>query len=159
MAAGTAFDAIARHPAFVGLAAADVEQVAAGCENLHLPAGGVLFAEGEESLYLYVVLQGRLRVTCRAASGVEVVVGESQGGEVVGEMGVIDGAPRAATLTAIGPVEVLQMRGEFLTGLVNGGHPAAAALLRVVRRQLVARIRETDERVDAVFESCARGGR
>lgn len=155
----TISDAIARHPGFVGLAAADVAQLAAGCERLHLPEGGVLFAEGEDALFLYVVLRGRLRVTCRAASGVEVVVGESQGGEVVGEMGVIDGAPRGATLTAIGPVEVLQMRGEFLTGLVSDGHPAAAALLRVVRRQLVARVRETDERVDAVFETCAQGGR
>ena len=154
----TVADALARHPAFAGLSRADLAEVAARCEHLRLPTGGVLFEEGAASAHLFVVLRGRLRVSCRASSGVQVVVGGAQGGDVVGEMGVLDGSARSATLTAEGPVELLKMRGEILTELVDGAHPAAAALLRVVRRQLVERVREIDERVDAVFDMFGAGG-
>jgi CRP-like cAMP-binding protein len=145
-------DALARHPAFSGLSRDDLAEVASRCEHQRLPTGGVLFEEGAASAHLYIVLRGRIRVSCRASSGVQVVVGGARGGDVVGEMGVLDDSPRSATLTAEEPVEVLKMRGEVLTELVDGAHPAAAALLRVVRRQLVERVREIDERVDAVFE-------
>jgi CRP-like cAMP-binding protein len=151
-------EALVRHPAFAGLSVEAVQGLASRCEHLHLPTGGVLFHEGDPAAHLYLVLRGRLRATCRGEPGVEVVVGGAHGGDVVGEMGVLDGAPRSATLTAEGPVEVVRMRGGVLTSLVESGHPAAAPLLRVVRRQLVERIRETDERVDAVFEMLAPGG-
>ncbi len=145
-------DALARHPAFSGLSQDALDDVASRCEHQRLPTGGVLFEEGAFSAHLYIVLRGRLRVSCRASSGVQVVVGGARGGDVVGEMGVLDDSPRSATLTAEEPVELLKMRGEVLTDLVDGAHPAAAALLRVVRRQLVERVREVDERVDAMFE-------
>lgn len=154
----TAIDSLARHPAFAGLSRADLKEVGARCEHHSLTTGALLFEEGDPSEHLFVVLRGRLRVSCRAASGVQVVVGGAQGGDVVGEMGVIDGSLRSATLTAESPVELLKMRGEVLMELVDGAHPAAAALLRVVRRQLVERVREIDERVDAVFEMFAAGG-
>lgn len=76
----TPADALARHPAFAGLSSTALAEVAARCEPMWLRPGGVLFEEGAPSVNLFVVLEGWLRVSCRAASGVQVVVGSAQGG-------------------------------------------------------------------------------
>jgi CRP-like cAMP-binding protein len=149
-------DAIAhtlqQHPAFAGLSEADALDLALRTESVTLTAGNVLFGQGEPSRDLYVVLSGALRVTCRGPGGVEVVVGEVRGGSIVGEMGVIDGQARSATVTARGRVELLRIGGAVFGDMVEAAHPAAISLVRAVRRQLVARLRGIDDRVDAVFE-------
>lgn len=66
----------------------------------HLRAGDLLFAEGETARSAYLVLSGRLRVVTDE-NGIETFKGEIGSGELVGEMALIDDAPRNATVRAI----------------------------------------------------------
>lgn len=66
-----------------------------------MEAGRVLFREGDESDAAYFVVSGRLEAVTTNAAGEERVLNEMGNGDVVGELGLIDGAPRAATVRAV----------------------------------------------------------
>ena len=57
--------------------------------------------EGEPADGMFVVVSGRLRVATTGPNGAEVVLAELGVGETVGEMAVISGEPRSATVYAI----------------------------------------------------------
>ena len=66
-------------------------------DNLvHLKAGEVLFHKGDPAANMYVVLSGEIRI----GDGNKIFAQLTSGG-LVGEMALIDHAPRAATVTAV----------------------------------------------------------
>lgn len=106
--------------------------------------GDVLVEQGDEADEVFVVLTGRLDAVS-VASGAEVVVGSVGPGEIVGEITVIAGGRRTATLRATEPTEVLAIpRHEFEAWL--GRHPSSAdavsseARARVDRSQVAAMV-------------------
>ena len=70
-------------------------------ELIPLYGGEVLFRQGDAGDTLYIVVNGRLRVVTHDAEGEESVLAELGTGETVGEMAVISGEPRSATVYAI----------------------------------------------------------
>lgn len=109
-----------------------------------LAAGEVLVEQGDEADEVFVVLTGRLDAVS-SATGAEVVVGALGPGEIVGEITVIAGGRRTATLRATEPTEVLVIpRYEFEAWL--GRHPSSAdavsaeARARVDRSQVAAMV-------------------
>ncbi len=140
-------------PVFAGLTEEDAAALVQGCRGVRYGDGQVLVGQGERSDDLYLLLSGRLRVTCLTPAGDEVVVGVAAPGAVIGEMGLISHAPRSATVRAQGGAVVLRMPGAHFGALINDAHPAAWPLLRAMREQLVERLRAVDERVDAVLEA------
>ena len=138
-------------PVFEDLGEPEARELAAHCEGVDLPDGSVLFEEGQDAHYLFVVLAGTILLSCRGPSGTEVVVGLSKPGSVIGEMGVLDHAPRSATATAVGHSGVLRIAGDAFIQMIEGGNPAAWSILKVIRTELCQRLRTLDERVDAVF--------
>jgi len=67
--------------------------------------GEVIFREGDESTEAYWITSGRVEITVRSGS-VGLHVARLGPGEIVGEMGLIDNKPRAATATALGATEL-----------------------------------------------------
>ncbi len=74
-------------------------------ETKHYAAGQVIVAEKEPSDRAFVLNKGRCRVS-KGAGDSEQELRIMQPGEVFGEVGLITGEPRSATITAIEPVEV-----------------------------------------------------
>ena len=64
-------------------------------------SGECLMREGEESDCSYIVVSGRLRVTDQHGEGGNRLICELGRGQTVGEMGILTGAKRAATVTAM----------------------------------------------------------
>jgi len=97
-----------------------------------------VFHEGELGTAVYLLLSGCVKVTARSGNGTDSLLAIRVGGDVIGELAVMDGDPRSATVTAcrIEPtVAVAVDRAAFLGFL--GGHPAVATLLtEVVGRRL-----------------------
>jgi len=138
-------------PVFEDLGEEEARDLASHCEGVDLPDGTILFEEGEDAPHLYVVLAGTILLSCRGPSGTEVVVGMSKPGSVIGEMGVLDNAPRSATATAVGHSGVLRIAGDAFKEMIQSGNPAAWSILKAIRMELCQRLRTLDERVDAVF--------
>jgi predicted acylesterase/phospholipase RssA/CRP-like cAMP-binding protein len=67
-----------------------------------LAAGDRLFSQGDDGDAAYIVATGRLRAFRRAGeTGTEIEIGEMGRGEVIGELALIDGEPRVASVYAV----------------------------------------------------------
>jgi CRP-like cAMP-binding protein len=106
--------------------------------------GKRLMHQGAPSDCMYVILSGTVRVQ-RSHPDLKdpVILGDLGYGEVVGEMGVLDGEPRSATVLALEPTQALELTAEVLQETVLRDREIAGALLRVLSR----RLRSTDELV------------
>jgi len=100
----------------------------------------VLFEEGDEGDSMMIVLSGRLKVSVMSLSGKETLLDYIDKGNIVGEVAMLDGGPRAATITAIEPSEVMILhRRDLLPWL--GRHTGAA--LNIIQT-LCRRLRNTN---------------
>lgn len=70
-------------------------------EWITIPAGEVLFRQGDPGDSWYIAASGRIEAVVTDTAGTQRVVGEVGRGESVGEMALITGNPRTATLTAL----------------------------------------------------------
>ena len=93
-------------------------QIAAAAREEWMPAGGVLFREGEPPGALYVILQGRVRLERQGE-----VFGQAKGGEPLGTWSLFDDHPRRATATCDGDTRVLALDrdGELVGRLAEYG--------------------------------------
>lgn len=104
-------------------------------------SGETLMRQGGSSRALFVLAAGRVRVVMTTPEGDELLVAILGPGEAVGELSVLDGRPRSATVVAIQPVRALRVdRGAFGSFLLARPR-AVVGLLRV----LSARLRTADQ--------------
>jgi CRP-like cAMP-binding protein len=95
------------------------------------PRGSVLMYEGESGEWVMVLLAGRVKVTRSGQTGQEVLLSIRDPGDLLGELAVIDGRPRIATVTGLEQVHALVIPApEFRAHLERA--PAAAFALREV---------------------------
>jgi predicted acylesterase/phospholipase RssA/CRP-like cAMP-binding protein len=100
-------------------------------------AGGeVLIREGDPADALYLIAEGRVRVTSRRDDGATQVLAELGRGEIVGEMALVTDEPRSATVTAVRDSLVLELPATTFVELV-GEHPQ---VLREVTTKVVGRL-------------------
>ena len=93
---------------------------AAGAEGL--AAGEVVFREGEPSRAVLLIIAGEVEAL-KAIPGGHILLGRAGAGEIVGEMGVIEGRPRSATVRTLVPVtgELLDRDTFLLIRRLNRG--------------------------------------
>lgn len=84
-----------------------------------LPAGDVLFSQGDPGDAFYVIISGRLRLRLCQPDGIETLIGDLGPGECVGEMAVLTGQPRTATAIATEETGLLRLSKLDFDGLAN----------------------------------------
>ncbi len=101
---------------------------------------------GDTTDSLYIVISGRLKVMMSDAEGKEVILTILGPGEYFGEMGLIDDAPRSASVIAIEACELLYIsKRDFKKCLADNADMAMA-----VMRGLVRRLREADRKIGSL---------
>ncbi|HET7825275.1 MAG TPA: cyclic nucleotide-binding domain-containing protein [Anaeromyxobacter sp.] len=100
--------------------------------------GEPVLEEGGSGASFYVVATGRLAVSRRDDAGRPVVLARLGEGDFFGEMALLSGAPRAATVTAEEACELLEFAPEALLEVARGHPPLATSLRRFYRRRLLA---------------------
>ncbi len=96
-------------PLFRGLRKKTLLELDLRAEEAHFPAGVTLITEGEHGDSLYVLLSGRVAVYRGGA-----LMGELTACDYFGEMSLIDGDPRSATIVALDATSVLMIQaGDF----------------------------------------------
>jgi predicted acylesterase/phospholipase RssA/CRP-like cAMP-binding protein len=126
-------------PIFDGLEPDVIHDLKSELELFTLYGGETLFQQGDPGSYLCFVISGNLRVTVHR-KGVPLVVAHLGHGEIVGEMGVVTGEPRTATVEAIRDTQLARLSGEAYSRLVVR-HPAWA--VQLVSRKLAERLKDT----------------
>jgi CRP-like cAMP-binding protein len=102
----------------------------------------ILVLQGDIGDVLYVLTGGMVKITVSAETGVETMLAVRSRGDLVGEFGVLDGLPRAATVRAVGTVAAIRITGLRFAAFTEA-HPAA---LPAVTRSVVAKMRAETER-------------
>lgn len=125
-----------------GTTPAERAALAGAATRRSVARGHVLLLEGERSDALYVVVQGRLKVLLSSARGDELVLSVLGPGDAFGEISVLDGRTRSATVQATAATDVLVLPGSALRALLERSPRLAltwaTSLAGQVRRLTVA---------------------
>jgi CRP/FNR family transcriptional regulator, cyclic AMP receptor protein len=133
---------------FGSLGERDLAGVAARCVKRTYSKGQYLCYQGDPGDRLFVVASGLVKVTLTSEQGSEMVLVTLGEHEVLGELAVIDQAPRSASVVAVVPTTVLMLSRPVLLQLM-GSHPAVRDALLTSVGALVRRL--TEQAGDLVF--------
>lgn len=115
-------------PLFASFSEADLLAVIQGLELVSYSTGDILIAEGEPGTSLFVVTSGEVRAFVKQADGKRKAVRDMGEGSFFGEISVLSGKPRTATVTAITNVEVLILERTTLDQICKT-HPSVRTTL------------------------------
>ena len=129
-------DVLARSTIFSVLQRGSLDALARAATVRRFAGGEVLVKEGDEAVALYVVCEGQLEVVKGLGQKEERVVGTLNPGDFFGEMALLDGFPRGASVRAATDCECLVLtRWDFL-GELRSNMQVALAILPVLSRRL-----------------------
>jgi signal transduction histidine kinase len=128
-------DELRRVPLFADLSEEDLEQLYRMAETVSIPAGDLVFEEGSLGDALYVVLDGELEVSKRQ-SGQDVVLAVRRAGEFIGEMSLLEQAPRSASVRTLKESRLLMINQAAFETLLSCSPSAHLTMLRTVTSRL-----------------------
>ena len=117
--------------------------------------GARIILEGEESLDVYYILQGHVRINKRVVlhDGRHIQSGfcELAEGDTFGELNLFDGSPRSASVVAIDQVRLLKINRDVLLRYLDTHHDEAYQLFREWLERLARNLRTSNDRTSNLF--------
>ena len=133
-------------PIFSQVSDDDLDSLAALLIERAYPKNAIVVEEGLPGDYMYVIQQGRVKVTKESEDGREKIMNFLEAGAFFGDMALLDAAPRSASVKTLEPSRLLALsRRDFLNLLRESPDLALAVIL-----ELTARLRETNEQASAL---------
>lgn len=105
-------------------------------ERLRFPAGEIIVRQGAPADKFYIVTVGQVEVLREEADGTEIAVTRLGVGQYFGEIGLLHGGARVATVRAAGDVEVLALDREGFSGLMDDSEVSKDEIDRIVRQRV-----------------------
>lgn len=136
--------------AVLPLSAADARCVVALMGLVNLPHGQVIYQEGEiqGTEQMLLLLSGEVAVEMADLGRADAVtVSVLSAGSLVGEMGLLDGAPRSVTCRAVSDVSAASFTREALKKLIDENPQVAARLLIAIGQRMSDRLRALGEQL------------
>lgn len=131
--ADAVLDGLSRVGLLRALPPSEVQALVSLVESVEASDGTVVFTQGEAGDALYVVARGEVEVLSGGRS-----IARLGPGEVVGEMALVSGEPRSATVRAAGDAELMRIDKSDFDRLVASSPPLALALSRLLAQRLGA---------------------
>jgi CRP/FNR family cyclic AMP-dependent transcriptional regulator len=128
-------DALLNVPLFAGVSRRRLRKVAGLAEVRTFEPNSVVVQTGDKSDGLYVILSGRARILGRARRH------PLRAGAYFGEMGLIDGKPRSATVVSVGELQTMRIPRAAFLRLLEQEPKIATELLT----ELTSRVREREK--------------
>lgn len=123
---------------FGGLDEAARRAVDEEAEWVSLASGATLFRQGDPGDALYVILTGRVRVIVEGPDGTSRAVAEIGRGESVGEMAILTGEPRSASIVAVRDTHLIKLSRHAFERIVE----RCPRVMLLVTRRLVHRLQQ-----------------
>lgn len=132
-----------RMPVFDSLGERQMQEIVKLARLRKYEPGEIVIQKGDYDQYIYFLIGGDLLIL----NG-DVEVGRIRRlGDVFGEMGVIDGSPRSATIKALAPTLCVAVDGAFMDRLQGADKLIAQAVFyRIFAEILATRLRDTSKR-------------
>lgn len=142
------YKGVGRSPLFSDLADSDLVAVMQGLKLLTFEPGEIVVSEGEPGDSLFVLASGTVRVYARDDAGRSHQVRTLEDGEFFGEISLVTGQARSATVIAATPCELLELHQGSLR-VIGEKHPQVPIVIRDF----------CDRRLGSQEEAAARGSR
>ena len=111
-------------------------------DTVKLNSGEYLFREGQRGDAWYMVLQGEVSVVKAGESGPPHTLAQLSAGEGLGEMALIDDAPRMGSVYAMEPTVLVRLSRERFITMLRSNHATATKVLWAMAGVLCKRQRE-----------------
>ena len=141
-------EVLRRAPLFEALDEDGTKALRAGIVDVALARGDRLFDEGDAGDRLYVVLDGKIKLTRTAPDGRENLLSVLGPGEMFGELSLFDPRPRTASAVAVTDARLAGLGHDYLRHWLTGRPDVAMHLLRALAQRLR---RTNDVMADLVF--------
>lgn len=122
---------VQRSPLFATFSADELLAVIRGLSLLTFEPGEIIVSESEPGDSLFVVAGGSVRIYVRGSKGGNKQIRMLGEGEFFGEISLLSGQPRTATITAATPTEILELDRRTLDSIV-GQHPQVPKTIKEV---------------------------
>lgn len=134
---------LAEVPLFKGLSADDVAAFAGIAQEVRFGPEQVVYEADSAGDSLYVIIEGTFAVRVIDENDDEVDVARLRPGSYFGDMEVIGGMNRTASIVSEGQGRCYRFDASALLGLLKRNDHLAAHFYQMVARELVKRLRET----------------
>ncbi|MEJ2082624.1 MAG: Crp/Fnr family transcriptional regulator [Acidobacteriota bacterium] len=123
----------------------DLEGIAALFRERRYRKNDIIFMEEDTGQYMYLVKEGRVKVTRLLPNGKEMILAFHETGEYFGEMALIDGGTTPASVTAVLPTTIFVMGAKEFSNLLE--HPKTN---RVILKTLCNRCRDAWAQIEVL---------
>jgi CRP/FNR family transcriptional regulator, cyclic AMP receptor protein len=138
------FDLIRTVPIFSDLEESELNKIVDIGLKRKYTKNSIVFLEEEIGAILFIISTGKVKVVRTDDDGKEVILSILGPGDFFGEMSLLDGLPRSATVVALDESELFIIhRRDFLNLLENTPQVGASLL-----RELTHRLRKADEQIE-----------
>lgn len=110
------------------------------------PKGTVIFSEGESGHEMYVIHEGKVKIT-KKIRAMETILAELDRGDFFGEMAILEKEVRSATATAATDVKLLVIDEKTFETTIRTNPDVAIRIMR----KLAGRLRDADHRIENLF--------
>jgi len=122
---------------FAGLPAAEIQRLAVALREREFPAGAVFIQEGDTADFFFILIEGEVEIIKALGTPNERVLGVSQPGSFLGEMGLINpGSRRTASARTRTPARLLLMTRADFDALLRRQPDLAYEMVRVLSCRL-----------------------
>ncbi|MCK9418793.1 MAG: Crp/Fnr family transcriptional regulator [Nitrospirae bacterium] len=139
-------DYIRNIPLFNHLKEAQLKKIASLCKNVRYKKGDVVFYKTDMSTDLYIVNSGKLKAVLADEDGGEMVLALFEKGAFFGELSLLDGKGRSATIVANTDSELAILRQEVFLDLLYNNPKISVELMTT----LVKRLRNADDMIESL---------
>ncbi|VAW61516.1 hypothetical protein MNBD_GAMMA11-2545 [hydrothermal vent metagenome] len=134
---------------------ADVFQQEHACTRVKYKNGERIMLEGEQSLDVYYIEQGHVRINKRVVlhDGRQIQSGfcDLGPGDTFGELNLFDGSPRSASVIACEDVELIRINRDVLLEYLDSHPEESYHLFKHWLQRLASSIREANDRSSHLF--------
>jgi hypothetical protein len=106
-------------------------------QHQKFPAGALIVRQGDPADRFYIITKGSVEVLRQQQNGQEIVVNHLGVNQYFGEIGLLHGGKRIASIRAADDVEVLALDRETFGALLQGSEASREEVERLVRQRVV----------------------
>jgi CRP-like cAMP-binding protein len=130
-----------------------IKRLATYLESYKIPAGDVILREGGRDAYMILIVAGRVHIVKQDSNGAPKRIATLDPGKTLGEMSLIDGEPRSASVVAATDVSLLVMTEDNFNRLTRELPSLAVGLVLKIAKMMSQRLRQTSGRLIDYLES------
>ena len=142
----TVTELLAKTSLFGNLPAETMAKVAQQMRPVSYSNGQQIFSRGDPGTELYMLLEGRVRLSIISLDGRELAFAHAAPGDIFGEIATLDGGARTADATAVSAAKALTLTRPQINTLVETSPQFAKAAIDLLCR----RLREGDQQIEVI---------